>query len=147
MDMTRRPVTSGELLEVYEQELQTIHEQELLKRLWSRDETLWPGDGLAIGHFRASLEFLQIPEKLPQFVEGILGAETAARAEALTDRVLIAFENAHLLCEALLNIYPLTPPLRCLVLGSSHPSGIRRLDLALRPDPARSRRDQGHTVL
>ena len=83
MDMTRRPVTSGELLEVYGQELQTIHEQELLKRLWSRDETLWPGDGLGIGHFRASLEFLQIPEKLPQFVEGILGAETAARAEGL----------------------------------------------------------------
>jgi len=131
MDMTGWPVFSGELLEVYEQELQTIRDQELLKRLWSRDETLWPGASLASGNVRASLEFLQIPEKLPQILERILTAETAARAEGLTDRVLIAFENAHLLCETLLNIYPLAPPLRCLVMDSSHPAGIRRIEAQL----------------
>ncbi|HET7107214.1 MAG TPA: hypothetical protein VFI38_10415 [Candidatus Acidoferrum sp.] len=126
--MTNRPVFSGELLEVYKEELRSIHEQELLPRLWSRDETLWPGAGLPGGNLRASLEFLQLPEKLPKFLEEILGAETSARAEGLTDRVLIAFENAHLLCEALLNIYPLAPPLRCLVMDSSHPAEICRIE-------------------
>ena len=128
MDMTKRPVFSGELREVYEHALKVIQKRELLKRLWLHDETLWPRGDVPRGHFRASLEFLQIPERLLQFLEAVLGAETAARAEGLTDRVLIASENTQLLSEALLNIYPLAPPLRCLVLDSCHPSRIRRIE-------------------
>ena len=128
MDTSKRPVFSGDLQEAYERELKFIQEQELLKRLWSRDETLWPRAAAANGYFRTNLEFLQIPEKLPQIAEAILSMETAAREEGLTDRVLIAFENAQLLCEALLNIHPPAPPLRYKVLDSCHPSGIRRIE-------------------
>ena len=124
--MTERPVFSGNLREAYERELKAIEEQELLKRLWSQDETLWAHSDASSGHFRSSLDFLQLPEKLPQIVEAVLGVETAARTEGLTDHVLIAFENAHLVCESLLNICPLSPPLRCLVFHSSQPSEIRR---------------------
>lgn len=126
MDITKRPVFSGNLQEAYERELKAIEEQELLKRLWSRDETLWTHSEALSAHFRPSLDFLQLSEQLPQIAGTVLGVETAARTEGLTDRVLIAFENAHLLCESLLNICPLSPPLRCLVLHSSHPSEIRR---------------------
>lgn len=129
--MTKRPVFSGNLQEAYERELKAIEEQELLKRLWSQDETLWAHSEAASGHFRSSLDFLQLPEKLPQIVEAMLGVEAAARTEGLTDRVLIAFENAHLFCESLLNICPLSPPLRWLVLHSSHPSEIRRSEVQI----------------
>lgn len=128
MDPSQRPVFSGDLQEAYEHELKLIQEQELLKRLWSRDETLWPRAVAATGYFRSNLEFLHIPEKLPQIAEEILSMETGARAEGLTDRVLIAFENVQLLCEALLNIHPAAPPLRCKVLDSCHPSGVRRIE-------------------
>ena len=126
MDTTKRPVFSGNLQEAYERELKAIEEQDLLKRLWSHDETLWAHSEASSGHFSSSLDFLQLPEKLPQIVEAVLEVETAARTEGLTDRVLIAFENAHLVCESLLNMYPLPAPLRCLVFHTSRPSEIRR---------------------
>ena len=126
--MTKQMVFAGNLHEIYERELNTLHEENLLERLWSLDETLWPRENSAVAKIRANLEFLHIPEKLPQILETIKGAESAARAEGLTERVLIAFENADDLCRALLNIHPVSPPLKCGVLDSCHPSAIRRIE-------------------
>jgi transaldolase / glucose-6-phosphate isomerase len=126
--MTKRMVFAGDSRGIYERELKILNEGDLLKRLWSRDETLWPREDSAIAKIRTNLEFLQIPEKLPQIMEGIVGTESAARAEGLTERVLITFENAHHLCQALLNIHPVSPPLKCVVLDSCHPSAIRRIE-------------------
>ncbi|HEV2101458.1 MAG TPA: hypothetical protein VGR58_01650 [Candidatus Acidoferrum sp.] len=134
MDITKRPVFSGDLREAYERELKAIEEQQLLKCLWSHDETLWAHSEALSAHFRSNLDFLQLPEQLPQIAGTVLGVETVARTEGLTDRVLIAFENAHLLCESLLNICPLSPPLRCLVLHSSHPSEIQRSVAQIDPE-------------
>jgi transaldolase / glucose-6-phosphate isomerase len=128
MDTTKRPVFSGDLGELYERELSAIREGELLKRLCSGDDTLWPRAEALSGHLRTSLEFLHIPARLHEFAETVLREETQARAEGLTDRVLIAFENAHHLCEALLNIHNPASPLRCMVMNSSHPSGIHRIE-------------------
>jgi hypothetical protein len=126
--MTKQMVFAGDLREIYERELKKFNEKDLLKRLWSRDETLWPREDSAIAKIQANLEFLHIPEKLPQILERVLVAEFTARAEGLTERVLITFENAHHLCQALLNIHPVSPPLKCVVLDSCHPSAILRVE-------------------
>lgn len=90
------------------------------------------------GHFLTSPTFLHIPDGLPETADAVLREETKARAEGLTDRVLIAFENAHLLDQALLNIHSPAPPLRCMVLDSSHPSAIRRIESQIELDKALS---------
>jgi hypothetical protein len=121
-------VSCGDLRDLYDRELSAIRQGELLKRLCSGDETLWPRAEALSGHFGTSMEFLHIPERLPEIAEAVLREEAEAREEGLTDRALIAFENAHHLCEAFLNIHPSVSPLRCWVLDSSHPSGIHRIE-------------------
>src|SRR5258708_30033335 len=128
MDTSKRLMFGGDLQEAYGHELKSIQEQNLLRRLWSQAETLWPETHQTIEQFRANLEFLHLPEKLPQIAEAIGSMETDARAEGLTDRVLIGSENAQLLCEAFLNLHRPAPPLRWKVLDSCHPSGIRRTE-------------------
>jgi transaldolase / glucose-6-phosphate isomerase len=128
MDMTKREVFAGDLRELYERELRIIHEDNLLKRVWSRDETLWPGEERTRARIRANLEFLNLPEKLPQILERVAAAESAACADGLTERVLVGFEIAHHLCQTLLNIHSVSPPLKCAVLDSCHPSAIRWIE-------------------
>jgi hypothetical protein len=128
MDTTKPPIFSGDLREIYDRELNEIREGGLLKQLWSGDVTLWPPPQAGSEHFRTNLEFRHLPDKLPEIAEAVLRAETLARAEGLTDRVLIAFENSHHLCEALLNICTPPTPLNWMIMHSSHPSVIRRIE-------------------
>ncbi|HXH66859.1 MAG TPA: hypothetical protein VNI81_06630 [Candidatus Limnocylindrales bacterium] len=128
MDTTKPPIFSGDLREIYNRELNEIREGGLLKQLWSGDVTLWPPLHAGSEHFRTNLEFRHLPDKLPEIAEVVLRAETLARAEGLTDRVLIAFENSHHLCEALLNICTPPTPLNWMIMHSSHPSVIRRIE-------------------
>jgi len=116
------------LLADYQQELKTIREQQLLKRLWGQDVALWPGEATAVPHLKTNLEFLHIPERLPQILAGALHADSELLTEGLTDRIVISFGSVYHFCKALSNLCPDTQPLKFIILDSCHPGAIREVE-------------------
>lgn len=128
MDSTRQTLFLGNLLTDYQQELKTIYEEHLLKRLWAQDTTLWPVEEAAKLYLKANLEFLNIPERLPQLLAGALRVGSELHTEGLTDRIVISFGSAYHCCKALSNLCPDTKPLKFIVLDSCHPGAIRQVE-------------------
>src|SRR5215469_7108961 len=128
MDSTRQTLFLGNLLADYQQELKTIREQQLLKRLWGQDVALWPGEATAVPHLKTNLEFLHIPERLPQILAGALHADSELLTEGLTDRIVISFGSVYHFCKALSNLCPDTQPLKFIILDSCHPGAIREVE-------------------
>ena len=125
MDKNGSRVCAGSLQSLYEEELRSIEEEKLLSRLWAQDETLWPRGETGPYHLKGNLEFLKIPEMLPQMMGGALRADLESKSQGLTDRILIAFGTVHHFCDALLNIHPTTEKLKSIVLDSCHPDAVR----------------------
>lgn len=125
MDRTRQTLFPGNLLAECRQELQTIRKEQFWSRLWAQDVTLWPSGEAEIPHLKTNLEFLRIPEQLPQFVAGALHADSEMQAQGLTDRIVIAFGSVFHFCKAVLNLHPDTRPLKFIILDSCHPGAIR----------------------
>lgn len=128
MDSTRQTLFLGNLLADYQQQLKTIREEQLLKRLWALDATLWPVEEAANPYLKTNLEFLNIPERLPQLLAGALHADSELQTEGLTDRVVISFGTVYHCCKALSNLCPDTKPLKFIILDSCHPGAIRQVE-------------------
>ncbi len=128
MEKNGMAVSAGNLQALHERELRTIEKERLLSRLWAQDVTLWPRGESEPGHLKRNLEFLKIPEILPQLIGGALRADLESRSEGLTDRILIAFGSVHHYCDALLNIHPGADRLKTMVLDSCLPEAIRAVE-------------------
>jgi len=126
MDPTRQMLFPGDLQSQYQQALEGIRNARLFSRLWAQDVSLWPAGEEAVSYLKANLEFLQIPEKIPQLVAGALKVDSEMQAQGLTDRIVIAFGSVFHFCQALLNLRPDTKNLKCIILESCHPNSIRR---------------------
>jgi len=128
MDPTRQTLFPANLLAEYQQERKVIREEQLVKRLWAQDTALWPVQQAAKPHLKANLEFLRIPERLPQILAGALQADSELQTEGLTDRIVISFGSVYHFCKALSNLVPDAKPLKFIILDSCHPAAIRQVE-------------------
>ena len=128
MDPTKQEVFPGNLQSEYRQELTSIREDNSLSRLWARDVSLWSGQETVISSLQTNLEFLHIPERIPQLVAGALNADLELQAQGLTDRIVIAFGSVFHFCKALSNLRPDTGRLKFIILESCHPAAIREAE-------------------
>ena len=108
------------LKKLYEAELRAIAREQLLSRLWASDVTLWPSREFGPDHVRENLEFLHIPERIPQLIAGALRANWEAEQEGLTNKLLISFGTVHHFCKAVMDIHPGGKNLNFLTLNDCH---------------------------
>jgi hypothetical protein len=70
-----------------------MDEEKLLSRLWAQDETLWPRGETGPYHLKGNLEFLKIPEMLPQMMGGALRADLESRTRESVSQLTVARER------------------------------------------------------
>jgi len=121
------------LRKLYEAELRAMEREQLLSRLWASDATLWPSDKFGPDHARENLEFLHIPERLPQLTAEALRENREAEQEGLTNKILISFGTVHHFCKAVLDLHPDGGNMNFLALDSCHPGIIRKAESSLEP--------------
>jgi glucose-6-phosphate isomerase len=114
-------------------ELQAMQKGKLLSRLWARDATLWPQCGFETTHIQKNLEFLHIPESLPQLMADGLTANLEAMREGMTEKILISFGSVHHFCRAVQEAHPEGNSLPLRFLESCHPDALRRVREGLDP--------------
>jgi transaldolase/glucose-6-phosphate isomerase len=132
MTIPRQSVFAGSLQSGFLQELKQILKNRILERLWGRDVTLWPED-FEQPRVLSNLGWLDLPLSLEPFLSEVTQEESAAEADGLDCRALVAFETANLAARALLPFIPPSENHRTVVLDSTCPAAIsfaeKHLDL------------------
>jgi len=114
-------------------EWQAMEKEQLLSRMWARDATLWPHGEFGAQHVRENLEFLHIPESLPQLMSGGLRADQEALREGMKEKLLVSFGSVHHFCRAVLEVHPEAKAFPFSSLESCHPDALRRVQEGLDP--------------
>ncbi len=102
MAFPAQSIVAGCLQAAFHRELEHFLENRVLERLWAKDASLWPEEGFEQSHILSSLGWLDLPGTLEPLLKDIKQEESAATADGLDCRALIAFESANLAARALL---------------------------------------------
>ena len=102
MAIPAQSVVAGCLQTTFHRELEYFLKNRILQRLWAKDATLWPEEEFEQSHILSNLGWLNLTGSLEPFLKDVKQAESAATADGLDSRVLIAFEAANLAARALL---------------------------------------------
>ncbi len=103
-------------------------EQSVLRRVWSRDDTLW-----ASGDDKPSdrLGWLTIAEQSLEHLDDVVAFAAELRAEGFTDCALLGMGGSSLAPEVLARSFPASGGLRLHVLDSTHPDAVAGLQARL----------------
>jgi len=104
-------------------------DEQVLRRVWSRDDTLWaPGDDKP----SERLGWLSIAEQSLEHLDDVLAFAAELRAEGFTDCALLGMGGSSLAPEVLWQTFGVADgALRLHVLDSTHPAAVAALEAAL----------------
>jgi transaldolase/glucose-6-phosphate isomerase len=128
MTIPAQSIVAGCLQTTFRRELEYFLQNCVLERLWAKDASLWPEEQFEQSHIRSNLGWLDLPSSLEPFLKGIKQEESAATADGLDCRVLIAFEAANLAARAVLPFVHAGEDHRMVVLDSTCPVAISRAE-------------------
>jgi transaldolase/glucose-6-phosphate isomerase len=96
--------------------------EQIARRIWRKDETLWGGPGPEIGN---RLGWLTIADAMLEEVDALVEFAAGCRADGLTDAVLLGMGGSSLAPEVIRASFPPSPEaLRLTVLDSTDPGAI-----------------------
>jgi hypothetical protein len=78
----------GQLEQPFQRELQVYLQQRIVQRLWTKDSSLWPKELEIHDKALARMDWLSLPEGIPQFLEILHRLFTAADKDGLLDHAL-----------------------------------------------------------
>ncbi|MFI5097972.1 MAG: hypothetical protein ACHQT6_08385 [Candidatus Acidiferrales bacterium] len=131
MTIPAQSVVAGCLQATFHRELEYFLKNRILERLWAKDTTLWPQEEFEQSHILSNLGWLDLPGSLEPFLKGIIQEESAATADGLDCRVLIAFETANLAARAVRAFAHAGDGHRMVVLDSTCPVAISHAEKQL----------------
>ena len=109
-------------------------EEEVVRRIWHRDGTLWAPEGTP--ELTDRLGWLSVVEKMLGEVEDLRSFAQEARADGLTDVVLLGMGGSSLAPEVFRQSVGQADGLRLQVLDSTHPRQVRAVAESI--DPAKT---------
>jgi len=131
MAIPTQSIVAGCLQSTFHRELDYFLENRVLARLWAKDATLWPEEEFEQSHIRSNLGWLDLPGSLEPFLKAAKQEESAATADGLNCRALIAFEAANLAARALLPFMQSGSDHGRVILDSTCPTILQRAEKQL----------------
>ncbi len=128
MAIPSQTIVAGCLQSAFLRELKYFLENRVLDRLWAKDVTLWSQEEFEHSHIRSNLDWLDLPGSLEPFLKAVKRADSAALADGLDCRVLVAFESANLAARAVRAFSPPDETHRMAVLDSTCPVSISMVE-------------------
>ena len=129
--------TLGEYEAPVEKKLEELREQEIVRRLWEKDGSLWTDDKTEQEGIQNALGWLNIVEQMQEQVGDLEGFAEEIRAEGMTHAVVLGMGGSSLCPDVLAHTFGHRegyPQLE--ILDSTYPDAVR--DLTQRIDPART---------
>ena len=132
--MSKQLLVPGRLEDPFQRELQYYLQQRIVQRLWARDSSLWPDELAKKDRALARMDWLSLPERLPQLLESLDRAFISADEDGLVDHALLTSESLNLSARAFLQLSGGTPHRKVVIFDSAAPEAIqeneRKLNLS-----------------
>ena len=98
-----------------------------VKRLWAKDETLWPHAKGQKRLIASNLSFLDLPDQIGPYMMRAAALAATAEREGFRDLVFIAMGDSNLAAETVAHAGSPQRPQRFFLLDSTDPAAIRRV--------------------
>jgi hypothetical protein len=108
--MPGQVVLPGQLQVPFQRELQLCLQQRIVQRLWAKDPSLWPEELTKSNRALAKMDWLSLPESLPQFLEFLHRTFVSADEDGLVNHALLTSESLNLSARAFLELSGNTSP-------------------------------------
>jgi transaldolase / glucose-6-phosphate isomerase len=125
LEVPTRKISAETLTEAWRREMQQLTSAGMVKRLWAKDESLWPYAKGQKQLIASNLSWLDLPDQIgPYMMRGAALAATTER-EGFRDLVFIAMGDSNLAAETLAQSSAPHGPQRFFLLDNIDPANIR----------------------
>jgi transaldolase / glucose-6-phosphate isomerase len=130
MAVPRLVVSPGKLKRAHQTELEKLQVSDAVRRLWSKDVSLWPDRDSERSARAEQLAWLDLPDRLEHLATHAVRA-AAELSEEFDDVVFIAMGSSNLVAELIPSLALGSHGKRFFVLDTIHPEDIRSLENAI----------------
>ncbi len=127
LGLPTQTIAEEKLEESWKRELQRLASAGTVKRLWAKDESLWPhvkGQKRVITN---NLSWLDLPDQIGPYMMRAAALAATAEREGFRDLVFVAMGDSNLAAETVAQTGAGQRPQRFFLLDSTDPAAIRRV--------------------
>ena len=127
MDLPAQTIATEKLEESWRREMQRLTSAGTVRRLWAKDESLWPyvkGQKQLITN---NLNWLDLPDQIGPYMMRAAALAATAEREGFRDLVFVAMGDSNLAAETVAQAGSAQRPQRFFLLDSTDPAAIRRV--------------------
>jgi transaldolase / glucose-6-phosphate isomerase len=127
LELPTQTISAETLEESFRRELQRLASAGTVKRLWAKDESVWPH---AKGQKRLitdNLNWLDLPDHIGPYMMRAATLAATAEREGFRDLVFVAMGDSNLAAETIAQTGSSQRPQRFFLLDSTDPAAIRRV--------------------
>jgi glucose-6-phosphate isomerase len=127
LELPSHTISAEKLEEAWRREMKQLASAETVKRLWAKDETLWPHAKAQKRLITDNLSFLGLPDQIGPYMMRAAALASTAEREGFRDLVFIAMGDSNLAAESVAHIGSAQRPQKFFLLDSTDPAAIRRV--------------------
>ena len=127
MELPTHTISAETLEATWRRELQRLASAQLVKRLWAKDESLWPHAKGQQRLIASNLNWLDLPDQIGAYMTRAAALAETAEREGFRDLVFVAIGDSNLAAEAVAHTGTPHRPHRFFLLDSTDPVAIRRV--------------------
>jgi len=127
LDLPAQTIATEKLEESWRREMQRLASAGTVRRLWAKDESLWPyvkGQKQLITN---NLNWLDLPDQIGPYMMRAAALAATAEREGFRDLVFVAMGDSNLAAETVAQAGSAQRPQRFFLLDSTDPAAIRRV--------------------
>jgi len=127
LELPSHAISAEKLEEAWRREMQRLADAGTVKRLWAKDETLWPHAKAQKKLITNNLSFLDLPDQIGPYMMRAAALAATAEREGFRDLVFIAMGDSNLAAETVAQMVSPQRPQRFFLLDSTDPAAIRKV--------------------
>ena len=154
MELPSQKISAETIEETWRREMQQLASAGTVKRLWEKDESLWPHTKEQKRLIANNLNWLDLPDHIGPYMMRAAALAATAEREGFRDLVFVAMGDSNLAAETVAQTGSPQRPQRFFLLDSTDPAAIRRVSEQLDLDRAlfvfankSGKRIETHTLL
>jgi transaldolase / glucose-6-phosphate isomerase len=127
LELPSHKISPEKLEGAWRREMQRLASAGTVKRLWAKDESLWPNAKAQKKLITSNLTWLDLPDQIGPYMTRATALAATAEREGFRDLVFVAMGDSNLAAETLAQTGSPHRPQRFFLLDSTDPAAIRRV--------------------
>ena len=125
MALPRQSVFPGALESAYRAQLSDLVNGEAVRRLWAKDDSLWPADHAQRKVLQTNLRWLDLPNQIGPYMARVATFANEIEAEGFQDAVFVGMGDSNLAAETIASLSLPKRWKRIFILDTTDPGAVR----------------------